>query len=143
MFGWASDHIGREPTMVIAFLSEAVGFAGLLLYGHNPAMFIFMAGLVAFGWGEIFALFPALLGDVFGRGFIATIWGLMWTGKGAASLLVPLASWLLVRTGTWSPVLVLAILGNVAAAGLALLVLKPLCVRARLEIAQEAEAYAR
>jgi OFA family oxalate/formate antiporter-like MFS transporter len=128
-FGVVSDHIGRENTMVIAFLTEAVIIAGLFFLGRAPAMFVLFSGMVLFAWGEIFSLFPALTGDLFGRKFAATNWGLLWTGKGVASLLVPIGSWLSASAGTWTPVLILVLFFDVIAAVLAFVVLKPMCVR--------------
>jgi MFS transporter, OFA family, oxalate/formate antiporter len=128
-FGMVSDYIGRENTMAMAFLMEATGIAGLLLLGHAPAMFVLCSGMVLFAWGEIFSLFPAMTGDLFGQKFAATNWGLLWSGKGVASLLVPLASWLSASVGTWTPVLTLVLFFDVIAAALAFVVLKPMCVR--------------
>ena len=137
VFGVLSDHIGRENAMVAAFLTEALSIAGLFFLGRAPAMFVLFSGLVLFAWGEIFSLFPALTGDLFGQKFAATNWGLLWTGKGIASLLVPVASWLIARVGGWTPVLILILGFDVVAAALAFSVLKPLCARTltgRLEV---------
>jgi OFA family oxalate/formate antiporter-like MFS transporter len=128
-FGMVSDHIGRENTMVIAFLTEAMSIAGLFFLGRAPAMFVLFSGMVLFAWGEIFSVFPAITGDLFGQKFAATNWGLLWTGKGIASLLVPIGGWLSARVGTWTPVLILVLSFDVIAAALAFVVLKPLCVR--------------
>lgn len=108
---------------------EYNSIAGLLFLGRAPAMFALCSGMVLFAWGEIFSLFPAITGDLFGRKFAATNWGLLWTGKGVASLLVPIASWLSASDGTWTPVLILVLFFDVIAAVLAFVVLKPMCVR--------------
>ena len=64
-FGWISDYIGREITMFIAFGLEALGIYALSLFGHDPVYFVLLSGLVFFGWGEIYSLFPAICGDTF------------------------------------------------------------------------------
>jgi OFA family oxalate/formate antiporter-like MFS transporter len=128
-FGWISDHIGREKTMFIAFLAEAVGITLLIVLAHVPLLFVVLSGLVFFAWGEIYSLFPAIAGDLFGRRYATTNYGLLYTAKGTASLLVPLGSWLKAATGTWMPIFLVAIVFDVTAAVLALFVLKPLCVR--------------
>src|SRR4029079_14758771 len=64
-FGWVSDHIGREMTMVIAFSLECAALLVLLTFIHHPALFVVLTGLVFFGWGEIFSLFPSTLTDTF------------------------------------------------------------------------------
>ncbi len=125
-FGWVSDHIGRENTMFIAFLAEAIGITCLILFAHIPLMFVVLSGLVFFAWGEIYSLFPAISGDLFGRRYATTNYGLLYTAKGTASLLVPIGSWLKATTGTWMPIFVVAIVFDVTAALLAMFVLKPL-----------------
>jgi OFA family oxalate/formate antiporter-like MFS transporter len=54
---------------------------------------------------------------------------MLYTAKGTASLLVPMASVVAVATGGWSAVLVIAGIFNIVAAVMALLVLRPLRVR--------------
>ena len=125
-FGWVSDHIGRENTMFIAFLLEGVGILVLVWQAANPVSFVVLTGVVFFAWGEIYSLFPATCGDTFGRKFAATNYGLLYTAKGTAALLVPLGSLLREATGTWLAVLYVAAGVNLLAAVLALFVLKPL-----------------
>ena len=128
-FGWVSDHIGRENTMFIAFGLEGVGILLLISFAHVPVLFVVFSGLVFFAWGEIYSLFPAMCGDLFGRKFATTNYGLLYTAKGTASLLVPLGNVLQAATGSWMPIFVLAIAFDWIGAGLALFVLKPLRIR--------------
>ncbi len=125
-FGWVSDHIGRENTMFIAFLLEGLGILVLVWQAANPVAFVVLTGVVFFAWGEIYSLFPATCGDTFGRKFAATNYGLLYTAKGTAALLVPLGSLLREATGTWLAVLYVAAGVNLLAAVLGLFVLKPL-----------------
>ncbi len=129
-FGWVSDHIGRERTMFIAFMLEGLGILALLRFAHDPGTFVVLTGLVFFAWGEIFSLFPATCADIYGRRQCTTIYGLLYTAKGTAALLVPLSSWLSLRAGGWNSVFVAAAVLNFAAALLAIFVLKPARVRA-------------
>jgi OFA family oxalate/formate antiporter-like MFS transporter len=130
VFGWISDYIGREIAIFLAFALEACALFLLLQYAHDPIMFVLMSGLAFFGWGAVFSLFPALSGDMFGRKFATTNYSLLYTAKGAASLLVALCDVLRSQTGTWTPVFAVMIAADGIAALLALLVLRPL--RARL-----------
>src|SRR5271165_6354691 len=57
-FGWVSDRIGRENTMGIAFIMEGIAIALMLHYRSDPFLLVVLSGLVFFGWGEIFSLFP-------------------------------------------------------------------------------------
>jgi OFA family oxalate/formate antiporter-like MFS transporter len=125
-FGWVSDQIGRENTMFIAFALEAAGIWALSLLGHDPVLFVILSGVVFFAWGEIYSLFPSTCTDVYGAKYATTNAGLLYTAKGSASLLVPLANVLAVATGGWHAVFVVAALMNAAAAIIALAVLKPL-----------------
>ncbi len=129
-FGWVSDHWGRERTMFAAFLLEGIGILALLRFAHAPGTFVVLSGLVFFAWGEIYSLFPATCADIYGRGRCTTIYGLLYTAKGTAALLVPLSSWLSLRAGGWSTVFVASAVLNFAAAGLALFVLRPARARA-------------
>jgi MFS transporter, OFA family, oxalate/formate antiporter len=129
-FGWVSDQIGRENTMFIAFMLEGVGIYALLLVANNPLLFVIMSGVVFFAWGEIYSLFPATCTDLYGRKFATTNYGMLYTAKGTASLLVPLANVLTSATGTWNAVFIVAALLNIAAAILALVALRPMRMRA-------------
>jgi OFA family oxalate/formate antiporter-like MFS transporter len=125
-FGWVSDGIGREMTMLIAFLLEGVGIMCLFWYGQDPLMFVILSSLVFFGWGEIYSLFPSTNTDTFGAKFAAANAGLLYTAKGTASLLVPLANVLTRETGSWHAVFVIAALMNIAAALIGWFVLRPM-----------------
>jgi OFA family oxalate/formate antiporter-like MFS transporter len=125
-FGWVSDHIGRENTMFIAFFAEGVGIYALLYFANNPLLFVILSGVVFFAWGEIYSLFPATCTDIYGRKFATTNYGMLYTAKGTASLLVPLANVLTSATGSWHAVFYVAAILNIIAAVMALVVLKPM-----------------
>ena len=125
-FGWVSDKIGREVTMFIAFLLEGAAITALAKFGTDPVSFVVLTGLVFFAWGEIYSLFPATVTDTFGAHYATTNAGLMYTAKGTAALLVPLANVWVGATGSWHTVFIVAAILNVMAAVAALVVLKPL-----------------
>jgi len=128
-FGWLSDQIGRENTMFIAFALEAIGIVLLFLFGHDPFWFVVFSGVVFFGWGEIYSLFPSTCTDTFGTRFATTNSGLLYTAKGTAALFVPLSSLLVEFAGSWRAVFYAAAVMNLTAALLALFVLKPMRAR--------------
>jgi len=128
-FGWVSDNIGRENTMFIAFFIEGLGIYALLMFAGHPVLFVILSGLVFFAWGEIYSLFPATCTDIYGRTYATTNYGLLYTAKGTASLLVPLANVLTNATGSWHAVFYVAAALNILAAVLALVVLKPMRMR--------------
>jgi OFA family oxalate/formate antiporter-like MFS transporter len=128
-FGWVSDNIGRENTMFIAFLIEGIGIYALLMFAGHPVLFVILSGLVFFAWGEIYSLFPATCTDIYGKTFATTNYGMLYTAKGTASLLVPLANVLTSATGSWHAVFYVAAALNIVAAVMALVVLKPMRLR--------------
>ncbi len=126
-FGWVSDHIGREQTMALAFALEAVAIVVLFLFLDNPAMFVVLTGLVFFGWGEIFSLFPSTLTDTFGPKFAATNYGFLYIAQGVGSILGgPAAAFLKQSTGSWTTVFVLVACLDALTALLAIAVLRPM-----------------
>lgn len=143
-FGWVSDKIGRENTMFIAFAMEGFGIYMLYLWGHDPLWFVLLSGFVFFAWGEIYSLFPSTCTDTFGSKFAATNAGLLYTAKGTAALLVPIANYLQQSTGNWDGVFLAAAGANILASVLAIGVLKPwrkrVVANAQAEVSVEADA---
>jgi OFA family oxalate/formate antiporter-like MFS transporter len=124
-FGWVSDHIGREKTMALAFSLEAVAILVLFAFIDQPAMFVVLTGLVFFGWGEIFSLFPSTLTDTFGPKFAATNYGFLYIAQGVGSILGgPAAAFLKQQTGSWTAVFILVACLDALTAVLALTVLR-------------------
>jgi len=123
--GFISDRIGRENTMFIVFLGEGLSMLGLMKFGHEPVAFMTFAALIFLFWGEIFSIFPAICADTFGVKFAAGNAGTLYTAKGTASLLVPLAS-VLSAGGNWDRVFIAAAAITIAAAFAAKFVLTPM-----------------
>jgi OFA family oxalate/formate antiporter-like MFS transporter len=128
-FGWVSDQIGRENTMFIAFFLEGIGIFALLYFGTDPVLFVILSGVVFFAWGEIYSLFPATCTDLYGKKYATTNYGMLYTAKGTAALLVPLANVLTSATGSWHAVFYVAAILNLIAAVMALAVLKPMRIK--------------
>jgi OFA family oxalate/formate antiporter-like MFS transporter len=126
IFGAISDYLGRERTMFAAFTIEALGLFGLLAYAANPTLFIVFAGMTFVASGEIYSLFPAACTDLFGSKYATTNAGFLYTAKGTASFVVPIASAIQRSSGSWSGVLFVLAVFNVVVAVLALVVLKPM-----------------
>lgn len=123
--GFISDKIGRENTMLIIFMGEGLALLGLREFGHNPYAFMILAPMVFLCWGEIFSIFPALNADTFGSRYATTNAGVLYTAKGTASLLVPLAS-VLAAYASWNAVFIVAGMASIIAALTAKLVLAPM-----------------
>ncbi|MBP2199958.1 oxalate/formate antiporter [Pantoea cypripedii] len=124
--GYISDRIGREKMMFIAFGLEGCAMTLWLLCKDDPLLFVLLSGLVFFGWGEIFSLFPATLTDTFGTRFATANYGWLYISQGIGSIFGgPLAALLYQHTSSWSLVFACAIMLDIVCALLALLVLKP------------------
>ena len=140
-WGWVSDHIGRYNTMAIAFTLEAIGIFALLQLVDRPMAFVMLSGFVFFAWGEIYSLFPAAIGDVFGPKYATTNYGLQYTAKGAASIFAGWGAAMLVEwSGSWEPVFWVAVVCDLLAAGLAFFWLKPVVARLTSQAARDISA---
>jgi OFA family oxalate/formate antiporter-like MFS transporter len=136
--GWISDHIGRANMMGIAFGIGAICLAAFGFFGTSPWGFIITDALVFLFWGDIFSLFAATTGDAFGRQYVTVNYGIMYTAKGTASLLVPLGNVLTHFTGSWHAVYAVGTGMNLVAALLGFFVLRPI-INARLAPARKPE----
>jgi oxalate/formate antiporter len=124
-FGWVSDQIGRESTMALAFSLECIAILILFAFINQPALFVVLTGLVFFGWGEIFSLFPSTLTDTFGPKFAATNYGFLYIAQGVGSILAgPAAAFLKQATGSWTAVFIVVAVLDAVTAVLAITVLK-------------------
>lgn len=124
-FGWVSDHIGRENTMGLAFILEGIAIGLFLHYRSDPLMFVILSGLVFFGWGEIFSLFPSTLTDTFGTKNATANYGLLYMAQGVGSVLGgPTAAFMHDKAGSWVPVFLTVAALDILTGLLALFVLK-------------------
>ena len=103
-WGWVSDRLGRENTMMVAFVLQAVCLVLVLALGRlSGGWFAFSLVLVYFTWGEIFGLFPATSGDYFGTRHATSNYSVLYTAKGVAAIIGGwFAAFLYERTGSWS-----------------------------------------
>ncbi|WP_122289567.1 oxalate/formate MFS antiporter [Serratia plymuthica] len=126
LFGFISDRYGREKTMFIAFALEGVAMTLWLMCREDPLLFVLLSGVVFFGWGEIFSLFPATLTDTFGSQNATANYGWLYMSQGIGSIFGgPLAALLYQHTQGWHVVFGMAISFDFITAALALWVLKP------------------
>ncbi len=124
-FGWVSDQIGREATMALAFSLECIAILILFAFINQPALFVVLTGLVFFGWGEIFSLFPSTLTDTFGPEYAATNYGFLYIAQGVGSIFAgPAAAFLKQATGSWTAVFIVVAILDAVTAVLAITVLK-------------------
>ena len=102
-WGWVSDTLGRERTMIIAFLLQAVILVSVATIGKaSPVSFIITIALVFFTWGEVYSLFPSVCADFFGAKNASSNYSFLYAAKGVASIMGGgLAAKLFEKTGSW------------------------------------------
>ena len=106
---------------------EGVAMTLWLMTTDNPVLFVLLSGVVFFGWGEIFSLFPSILTDTFGTKHATTNYGFLYMAQGVGSVLGgPLAAMMHEATGSWTPVFMTVIGMDFLTAFLALIILKPM-----------------
>jgi OFA family oxalate/formate antiporter-like MFS transporter len=66
LFGWVSDHLGREDAMATAFAVGGISYSLLGSAGPAPWAFVISAGLIFLTWGQIYSIFPSPCADSFG-----------------------------------------------------------------------------
>ncbi len=103
-WGWVSDRTGRELAMGIAFALQAVCLMLVLTVGRlSGTLFSLTLVLTFFTWGEVFSLFPSILGDYFGTKWATSNYGVLYSAKGVAAIIGPgLGTLLYERVGTWT-----------------------------------------
>jgi MFS transporter, OFA family, oxalate/formate antiporter len=104
-WGWASDRIGREMAMIVAFTLQAVCLALVVVLGPtSPFWFSTTLVLVYFTWGEIYSLFPSASADYFGARHATSNYAVLYTAKGVATAIgaLGLGAFLYERTGSWA-----------------------------------------
>jgi OFA family oxalate/formate antiporter-like MFS transporter len=102
-WGWASDRLGRETTMIAAFTLQAVCLCLVVLVGYmSPVLFALTLVMVYFTWGEIYSLFPSTAGDYFGTRHATSNYAVLYTAKGAASIIGWLGAFQFEQSGSWA-----------------------------------------
>jgi OFA family oxalate/formate antiporter-like MFS transporter len=102
-WGWVSDKTGRELAMGIAFVLQAICLMLFLTLGRlSGTMFTVTLVLTFFTWGEVFSLFPSIVGDYYGTRSATANYGVMYSAKGVAALIGGVGPILYERFGTWN-----------------------------------------
>jgi OFA family oxalate/formate antiporter-like MFS transporter len=136
-WGWASDRLGRETTMIVAFVLQAICLFLVVAVGQfSGAWFAFTLVLVYFTWGEIYSLFPSTAGDYFGTKHATSNYAILYTAKGVASII---GGWfgalLYEQSGSWAMGFYgSAVMALIAAGGAVVLRANSMRVKARADL---------
>jgi OFA family oxalate/formate antiporter-like MFS transporter len=141
LWGSISDRLGREYTMTLAFGIEALLIFMVTKIAGGPLAFVILFSFIFLFWGEIYSIFSATTGDVFGPKNASANYGLLYSAKGLASILAGYGAALVAAyfLGSFIVPFYIAAIFCAASAALAFFALKPL-VRGR--IAREVSAAA-
>jgi OFA family oxalate/formate antiporter-like MFS transporter len=136
-WGSVSDRLGREYTMFVVFGVEAILVLLVTRIVGNPIAFFVLFPLIFLFWGEIYSLFSATSGDVFGPKNASVNYGMLYTSKGVASIFAGFgaASLAAYFGGSFSGAFYIAAVLCGVASILSLIILRPLL---RSRIAKEA-----
>ena len=83
VMGGVSDRIGRRTAVGIAMVLQGIAFLGFLLAGRGVALLFGTALVFGYSYGAISTLFPAIVGDFFGRGQAGALVGFLFALAGA------------------------------------------------------------
>jgi MFS family permease len=83
VMGGVSDRIGRKPAVAIAMALQAIAFLGFLAAGRGLPVLFATALVFGYSYGAISTLFPAVVGDLFGRSQAGALVGFLFAVAGA------------------------------------------------------------
>jgi MFS family permease len=89
LIGTISDRLGRVATLGSCLMLQGVSFIGFT-FSTGIALLYIAAALFGFSYGGVTALFPALIGDFFGRLAIGAIVGIIFALAGSPAAFGPL-----------------------------------------------------
>jgi OFA family oxalate/formate antiporter-like MFS transporter len=103
-WGWASDRFGRENTMILTFVLQALCLVAVATLGRiSTAWFVATLVAVYFTWGQIYSLFPSASGDYFGTAHATSNYAVLYTAKGVASIIGGyVAAVVYEQSGSWA-----------------------------------------
>jgi len=103
-WGWVSDRLGRENTMIVTFVLQAFCLVAVATLGQiSTAWFVATLIAVYFTWGQIYSLFPSMSGDYFGARHATSNYAVLYTAKGVASIIGAYAAALRYeQSGSWA-----------------------------------------
>jgi len=103
-WGWISDRLGRESTMMVTFVLQAFCLVAVATLGQiSTAWFVATLIAVYFTWGQIYSLFPSTSADYFGTKHATSNYAVLYTAKGVASIIGGyVAALVYERSGSWA-----------------------------------------
>lgn len=89
--GAVSDRIGRKPALALVIALQAAAFLGFTLVLGLPSLYLAALGF-GFSYGAVSTLFPAIVGDFFGREQAGSLVGFLFALAGSMAAWGPLVA---------------------------------------------------
>ena len=123
--GTVSDYFGRVPALGFCLLLQVFAFLGFIA-STGLALLYPAAAVFGFAYGGVTALFPALIGDFFGRTAVGSIVGFIFALAGSPAAFGPLiAGYIYTATHSYNAAFLLSAALNASALLLLFLLKKP------------------
>ncbi len=91
VMGGVSDRIGRKSALAISITLQALAFGGFMAVGGLPSLYL-VAVTFGFSYGAVSTLFPAIVGDFFGRAEAGRLVGFLFALAGSLAAAGPLGA---------------------------------------------------
>jgi MFS family permease len=127
--GPLSDHLGRKLALGLCLLLQALAFLGFIVSTGLVSLYT-AAAVFGFSYGGATTLFPAIIGDYFGRLAVGAIVGFMFSLAGSTAAFGPiLAGYLYHTTGHYDVAFALSAALNGASLVFLLFLRRPGCAK--------------
>ena len=125
--GGISDRFGRLRTVGTSVLFSAVGIVGAIIVGNRgiTSIFVVCIGIAGFFRSPVFAIFPTLIGEYYGRTYSSENYAALYTAKLWGSLFAGTLGSLLIAIVGWSEVFLLSA-GLLGLAGMSIFTIEPI-----------------
>ncbi|MFQ5521905.1 MAG: MFS transporter [Candidatus Methylomirabilia bacterium] len=125
VMGGLSDRIGRKSALAISMTLQVLAFVGFTAVGGLAALYLVSAGF-GFSYGAVSALFPAIVGDFFGREQAGSLVGFLFALAGSMAAWGPVGAGAIYdATGSYAWAFILSAASNGLALGLLALARPP------------------
>jgi MFS transporter, OFA family, oxalate/formate antiporter len=119
--GWFADRIGTIRVMIVVYTMQGIVFLSLPVVAINFFWLVICSLFLGLGYAVTFALFPVLIASRSGVKYLGMNYGMVFSAFGLGAVTSLIGSWLLDRTGSFTPAFIIA--GGTTFIGLFLLIL--------------------
>lgn len=122
-WGWVSDKIGRENTLLLLML--VAGISILFVAAAKSYLILFLIAIVGFSYGGFLGVFPSLAADLWGTKNMGINYGMVLIGFGIGAILSSyVAGYFKDLTGEFTTAFIVAAISSLISAGMILILKK-------------------